>query len=423
LLLGIALALALAFQYGVAPRLQPGSLVQGVPNIGRYLVEAWTDGCLEYETEELQIRCSGNNGVYRAAGATFLFFIIAAMAAACKPSANRVAWPAKYVLFLFFTAGTVFIPNEPLFSPIFMQLARVGGAVFIFFQQIILIDLAYNLNESWVDKADKAEQEQDGAGKKWLGAILAFCALLFLGSLTVISLLYVYFSGCATNVAFITITLIMGIVVTAVQLSGEESSLLASGIIFAYATYLCFTSVSKNPNGECNPKLGEDDVVGIVLGILFALLSLSWAGWSFTAANKLGEATPSSGARQSALVDNGHTDSNVGDSGEGSKVVKGVVMNADYGTNADEETDDANVANDDALPAKTWKLNIVLALIACFFAMALTSWGTIESGGDAANPDVGRVSMWMIIASQWLALTLYLWTLVAPKLFPDRDFS
>ena len=74
-------------------------------------------------------------------------------------------------------------------------------------------------------------------------------------------------------------------------------------------------------------------------------------------------------------------------------------------------------------PAKTWKLNIVLGLVSCFFAMALTSWGTIESGGDAANPDVGRVSMWIIIASQWLALLLYLWTLTAPRLFPDRDFS
>ena len=55
--------------------------------------------------------------------------------------------------------------------------------------------------------------------------------------------------------------------------------------------------------------------------------------------------------------------------------------------------------------------------------MALTGWGTIEYGGDAANPDVGRVSMWMIIISQWIALLLYLWTLVAPQIFPDREFS
>jgi hypothetical protein len=65
--------------------------------------------------------------------------------------------------------------------------------------------------------------------------------------------------------------------------------------------------------------------------------------------------------------------------------------------------------------------------------MSLTGWGSI-SGGDmyeergvqyhtAANPQVGKVNMAMIAISQWVALSLYAWTLVAPRLFPDRDFS
>lgn len=71
----------------------------------------------------------------------------------------------------------------------------------------------------------------------------------------------------------------------------------------------------------------------------------------------------------------------------------------------------------------SWKMNIVLAFICCWFAMVLTSWGQIQSGGSVANPLSGKASMWMVISSQWLILLLYLWTLVAPKLFPDRDFS
>jgi hypothetical protein len=35
---------------------------------------------------------------------------------------------------------------------------------------------------------------------------------------------------------------------------------------------------------------------------------------------------------------------------------------------------------------------------------------------------VGPVNMIMIAISQWMALLLYAWTLVAPRLFPDRDF-
>jgi len=426
-LLFLSLAVALVFQYAVAPALQSDSVSEGLPSIGSYLVEAWTGGCLQYETVELQTKCSGNNGVYRSAGASFVFFLIAAMAAACKPTANRIAWGAKYILFLFFVTGTVFIPNQPLFQPIFLQLSRVGGAIFIFFQQIILIDMAYNWNESWVAKADEAEQDKDGGGRKWLGAILASCAILYVASIVGIGVMYAYYSGsgCSTNVAFITITLIMGIVCTGIQLSGEEASLLASAVIFSYATYLCFTSVSKNPIAECNPKLGDTDVLGIILGILFVLVSLSWTGWSFTAAHKLGEEPrPSSTmSRQASLVENG--DSGGSDSHEvkQSKKVGGIVMNnGDEDGNTNSGTTKRN-DDDGNEPAKTWKLNIVLALVSCFFAMALTSWGTIEASGDAANPDVGRASMWIIIASQWLALLLYLWTLAAPRLFPDRDFS
>jgi len=73
-----------------------------------------------------------------------------------------------------------------------------------------------------------------------------------------------------------------------------------------------------------------------------------------------------------------------------------------------------------------WKLNVVLALISCWVAMTLTGWGTIEDldeSSHAANPQVGRVNMAMIGVSQWTAILLYIWTLVAPRLFPNRDFS
>jgi hypothetical protein len=73
-----------------------------------------------------------------------------------------------------------------------------------------------------------------------------------------------------------------------------------------------------------------------------------------------------------------------------------------------------------------WKLNIVMALIACFVAMTLTGFGSIEQldeNENAANPTVGRFNMAMIGVSQWLAIGLYVWTLLAPRLYPDYDFS
>lgn len=131
-----------------------------------------------------------------------------------------------------------------------------------------------------------------------------------------------------------------------------------------------------------------------------------------------------------SLVDDPNKNSD--DATNESKKVTGVVTNQDYGSNATDEESPAETAavteststTDNAKPVSvTWKLNLVLSVICCFYAMSLTGWGSINSGGNAANPSAGSVGMWMIIASQWLVMALYLWTLVAPRLFPDREFS
>jgi hypothetical protein len=58
--------------------------------------------------------------------------------------------------------------------------------------------------------------------------------------------------------------------------------------------------------------------------------------------------------------------------------------------------------------------------------MTLTGWGTLEGLDEnhhAANPQIGRVNMAMIGISQWMAILLYIWTLVASRVFPNREFN
>jgi len=100
--------------------------------------------------------------------------------------------------------------------------------------------------------------------------------------------------------------------------------------------------------------------------------------------------------------------------------VKGLVVRSNsYGSLASKE-DEENATDSFS---SSWKLNVILILITCWYAVVLTGWGSVEVGGNSANPSVGRVSMWIVVSSQWLVQSLYLWTLAAPGLFPDRDFS
>jgi len=410
-LLVFVFVLSFAFQYGVSQ-----AIVQVPPDFN-FVTEAWWDGCEDYETERLQQRCIGNNGVYRVGFSAFVFFFLAAIAVCCNRTANRLAWLAKYILFVFLAAGMCFVPNEPLFSPIYLNVARVGAVLFVIIQQIIFVDLAHNWNYGWVLKADKAEAEESGSGNKWLGAILFSAAFLFLGSMTGWGLLFHFYGGCEVNKIFIGVTVALSIVMTLVQLSGEEGSLLASAIITAYATSLCYTAVARNPDQECNPFLGDEDVLGVLIGVTITLISLAYTGWSYTADSTLSSAKsePEEAVTETPAP-----------AKEGRSKVGGVVTNNEsYGSiegdgEVQDEIDEADVPD---TFSNNWKLNLVLGTVSCWFSMALTAWGSIEAEGDAANPQVGKVSMWIIIGSQWSVFTLYLWTLLAPRLFPDRDFS
>ena len=338
------------------------------------------------------------------------------MAAFCKPTANREAWPAKFVLFLFLVLGTCFIPNTPLFSPIYLNIARIGAVIFVVIQQIIILDLAFNWNDSWVEKSNQAETEQDS--KRWLAAILVSCLLLFTLSIVGIALLFWKFTGCPTNTVFIVLTLLFSVFVTALQLFGsDEGSLLSSAVICAYGTYLCYTAVSKNPNQVCNPILGEDDVLGIVFGIGMAVLSLAWTGYSYTAEDTI------NGAKRTDLEENLVNDEEKPADGTSSdeRKVQGIVTSNDEATK--DEAEPAAAASSEKPRPMSWKINFALAMISCWISMALTGWGSIEAAGNAANPDVSQVSMWMLIASQWIVFVLYTWSLVASKVFPNRDFS
>lgn len=414
LLLILSIAIAFGFQFGVAPYVIDLT-------IGNIVTDAWLNGCEGYETDALTERCAGQAGVFRSAASALLFFILAAIAVVCRRTANREAWPAKYVLFLFLVLATCFIPNDPLFLKVYLNVARVGGFFFILFQQVVFVDMAHNWNDSWVEKSNEAESEESGSGKKWLVAILVCVACFFVASITGLGLMFYFFGQCSTNMAFIVVTLLLCILVTAAQLSGTEGSLLASSLVSAYATMLCYNAVTRNPNETCNPQLGDGDVLSIVIGLGLTIVSLAYVGWSTTANKTLDRSKDDDD--EPAVAQTTASSSQE----EGKPKVGGVVTNYQSTDHvADGEGGAVDEEIEEEIPntfANNWKLNVALAFITCWYSMALTGWGSIEADGTVSNPQLGEVNMWIIISSQWFALLVYTWTLVAPRIFPDRDFS
>jgi len=448
LLLTIAIIMAFFFQYKLGPAIvtQTGflwKLYRLIPGMGKLVYSGWRTSCEQYapseenaadiQSQDLLNICAGNAGVYRAMFLATAFFTIHAVATYLVPHIQKEVWPAKYTIYMFLLLFSVFFPTDPIFGQYFLWIARMGATAFVLFQQIILIDVAYNWNENWVERSNESDREVYGSGVHWLRAIVAMCVLLYATVVTGIVLLFQNFGGCADNNWIIAMSVVAVLIMTSMQLVGREGSLLTSAVMCLYILYLAFMMVSKNPNPICNPRLGENDAWGVSIGLFLTTISLVWTGWSWTAEERLSnvESLSSTGAVMASQPNSGGS----GGGGNSSSSV-GIDLDVPFLDPSDRAptgivTDNGGGAEDRSGNPDIWKLNVIMALICCWVAMTLTGWGLIEevivdeNTGSirAANPTAGHVNMAMIGISQWLSVILYVWTMLAPVLFPDRDFS
>eukprot|EP00657_Telonema_sp_P-1_P008119 TRINITY_DN28721_c0_g1_i1.p1 TRINITY_DN28721_c0_g1~~TRINITY_DN28721_c0_g1_i1.p1 ORF type:complete len:117 (+),score=21.46 TRINITY_DN28721_c0_g1_i1:338-688(+) len=77
--------------------------------------------------------------------------------------------------------------------------------------------------------------------------------------------------------------------------------------------------------------------------------------------------------------------------------------------------------------ASIWALiryHIVMMLASMYMTMVLCSW-EVESPESSTlqNFGINKWSMVVKLVSQWVAVALYLWTLVAPKVLVGRKFD
>ena len=65
-----------------------------------------------------------------------------------------------------------------------------------------------------------------------------------------------------------------------------------------------------------------------------------------------------------------------------------------------------------------------------YLAMLFTNWASVSlnDGGNGSDGDsplsaqFGPVNFWIKVISGWISILLYIWSLYAPAIFPDREF-
>ncbi|MED6240522.1 Serine incorporator 1 [Ataeniobius toweri] len=327
-------------------------------------------------------------------------------------------WFFKFLALVGLTVGAFFIPDGT-FTTVWYYFGVVGSFIFIIIQLILLVDFAHSWNQSWLEKAE------NGNKKCWFAALLSFTFITYALAFTAVVLFYVFYTqpdDCTEHKVFISLNLLFCIAVSIVailpkvQEAQPTSGLLQASVISLYTMYLTWSAMTNNPNKQCNPSLlslvqpssptpppgpaqapgyvqwwDAQSIVGLLV-FLFCTLYASIRSSNNAQVNKLMQTEESQGLTADQ-------EASVGEDG-----VRRAVDN-----------------EEDGVTYSYTFFHFSLCLASLYIMMTLTNW--YKPNSDYETMQTSMPAVWVKISSSWLSLGLYLWTLVAPLVLPDRDFN
>jgi hypothetical protein len=311
----------------------------------------------------------------------------------------------KFLFLILLLVAAFFIPNQ-FYDDGYVHIARIVSGIFLVLQIILLIDFAYRWNENWM--ADD---------KEWTRAIIAVCIVLFTGCLTLFGFMTHWFGGsdCGRNNFFLSATFLLPMLFTCLSVTSwcEHGALLTSAVVTTYCYWLGFSALSSDPS-SCNVlNSHSNETLHLVIGLLVAALTVTYAGWSLSNTQIMG------GELHEDKEENLQPSSEKDTEKQSEQHVQEKEREKDEAEEAAEEAAEAS-AEDKQLATK---FHVFMACSACYMAMLLTSWGaTVTETGAPSSYDMSIENVWIKVVTQWVAAGLYTWSLVAPYLFPDRQF-
>lgn len=367
--------------------------------------------------------------------------------------AQHGAWGAKLAAWLLLTLGSFFLPVGLLAA--YGWLARLGSAMFLCVQILMLLDFVCELNDTWVDAANERGDERLLWGLLGLSGACYAAAAAFVG----VSLYFFNPSqgqgqqgqgqDCSFNVAFIVAAPLGGLAVSALALSGvaRRGSLFPSAALTLYASYCTYSAMVSEPHGyRCNAlgrRIDAASATGMFLAVAATLCSVVYSALRVGSnASLLGlgpEAEDGEGASSSfdggatPLISRGRGGGRgygYGDGDDAHLTSAGLDGVAPAGARAlpGDDSNDANVVSGAATSSSSLPLrpitysyaffHCVFVLASAHFAMLYTGYGS--GAAERALVDVGWPSVGVKLACAWASLVAYAWTLVAPAVFPDR---
>lgn len=371
--------------------------------------------------------CNGEPAVLRASLASVIFFSIMFLGTVPVPTCrgdeswkpllgegfHRGFWGLKIFVYFGLLVGFFFVSiNEDAF----INIARVVSGFFLIAQILVLIDFAYIWDEAWVERSDVENDFADGS-KCWIISLIGIAVLCYIGAFGGMIALLALYSGCSKTIGVTAYNLAICIVFVGLTLARGyliedevAGSVAPPAVVAVYIAFLSFSASQSNPDAVLDPDNCDpfDDALGqngfeIFLSIVISTLSLVWMALTV------------SGNSTSLLTGNGD-ERHVADVG-GAYEIEEEDGTTRYAAEAKDGDDDDEAFEND----KLWFFHLIMITASFYMAMILTNWG-ISEDEVADGGDVGNASFFVKATASWLAGLIFIWTIIAPAVLPDRDW-
>ncbi|KKK15231.1 membrane protein [Aspergillus ochraceoroseus] len=342
-------------------------------------------------------------------------------------------WGPKVILWLLFVVMSFFIP-ESFFFVYGHYIAFICAMLFLLLGLILLVDLAH----SWAELCLRKIEDNDS--RLWRGLLIGSTLSMYLSSIAMTVLMYVFFArgGCSMNQAAITINLVVFLIISvvsvqpAVQEHNPRAGLAQAAMVAAYCTYLTLSAVSMEPDdNQCNPLIRARGTrtATIVLG---AIVTMATIAYTTTRAATQGFALGSKGGHNYSQLESDYNEHSLVTQQPSTRremraeALRAAVASGSLPASALDDSDDEfddDDTNDDERGSTQYNyslFHIIFFLATTWVATLLTQNLDPEAVDDFAP--VGRTywASWVKIISAWVCYAIYLWTLIAPILLPDR---
>ncbi|KAI9521551.1 Serine incorporator 5 [Dissostichus eleginoides] len=355
----------------------------------------------------------------------FLFFAIFTIriqnSTGWRAAVHNGFWLVKFIVLVACCAGGFFIPNEEVFLEAWRYIGAGGGSIFLLIQLMLLVKFAHRWNTNWSSGVKH--------NRLWYAALAFVTLMLFsaaVGALVFMGVFYTDPEACLLNKIFLGINGSLCLVVSLLAISPciqklqPTSGLLQPGVISVYVMYLTFSAFSSKPkeiverNGvnttvcvfPINSGTESDKKIVTAVGaiilfgcVLYSCLT-STTRRSSAALRVYGNSEPEIERARCCFCCGDDTD----DSDE-------------------EKTGGGQNVNYDEREGTIYGyayFHSVFFLGSLYVMMTITNWFHYDDHKIEKLLEGSLSVFWIKMVSCWVCLVLYMWTLVAPMVFPKR---